>query len=545
MNYIITGLAFFIVFSLLILIHEFGHYIAARRSGIKVEEFGFGMPPRIWGKKKGETTYTINWIPIGGFVRLYGEDSTDKKSLTAKRSYMAQPMRTRIKVIVAGVVMNFFLAWLLISIGFMFGMQPILAPDDVLPAISNGTLVLEEGLRIKNVEEGSIADEVGLKADDLIYSVDNRVLTNENFSEEYFQQIQRFSVVRDDSCLIYEFTDEQVLRLENGENAGLEFYNYAFFPRVRIFDIAKDTEKYQAGVRSGDVIIRVNGKEVFGIEEYEEIIRGKSTLDYLIYRDGSRERILVEVPQTNEVIISQIAHDSPAERVGLRPDDIIISVNGYMVENVESMTAFIKENMNNEEIALLIERDGERIFVQVAPEEGQLGVYLSELINYENLRGITFYNINQISSVKEIKDEKYPIYLAPYKAVGEIYRLSKITATMFGDFLTGFLRTGQVSENIAGPLGIIQLTHVFVHEGLMSLLRFMAILSLSLGVINILPIPALDGGRLLFIFIEWLSGRKVNQQLEAVAHVTGYVLILLLIVLVTYGDIVRFLGMGG
>ena len=103
-------LAFLVIILVLVLIHEFGHFYAAKKFGIKVLEFGFGLPPRAWGKKIGETIYSLNWLPIGGFVRLLGEDETDKKLLDDKRSFAYQSISKRIVVVVAGGFMNLLFA---------------------------------------------------------------------------------------------------------------------------------------------------------------------------------------------------------------------------------------------------------------------------------------------------------------------------------------------------------------------------------------------------------------------------------------------------
>src|SRR3972149_3665862 len=108
-------LIFIIILSVLVLIHEFGHFVMAKRAGIGVEEFGFGLPPRIWGKKIGETIYSLNWLPFGGFVKLVGEDSTDKRR-EDKNSFYAKSITQRLVVVVAGVFMNFVLAVLIFYI---------------------------------------------------------------------------------------------------------------------------------------------------------------------------------------------------------------------------------------------------------------------------------------------------------------------------------------------------------------------------------------------------------------------------------------------
>src|SRR3989344_4100948 len=104
-------LIFIVTLLILVLIHELGHFLTAKKFGIKVEEFGFGIPPRAWGKKVGETLISINWLPFGGFVRLYGEDEVDQKALQNPRSFAAQKVWKRIVVVFAGVFMNLILAW--------------------------------------------------------------------------------------------------------------------------------------------------------------------------------------------------------------------------------------------------------------------------------------------------------------------------------------------------------------------------------------------------------------------------------------------------
>jgi len=139
MHLLLTILVFFLIFSLLIVIHELGHFMMARRHGVKVEEFGFGLPPKLWSKKVGETEYSINAIPFGGFVRLLGEDSHDKKAKTSPKSFSRKTLFQRFQIVFAGVAMNFLLAWLLLSIGFTVGMQPLLVNgDDFLQAVREG-----------------------------------------------------------------------------------------------------------------------------------------------------------------------------------------------------------------------------------------------------------------------------------------------------------------------------------------------------------------------------------------------------------------------
>lgn len=169
-----TALIFIITLLILVVSHEFGHFIMAKRFGVKVLEFGFGLPPRIWGKKIGETIVSLNLLPIGGFVRLFGEDETDKKVLKKERSFASKPVSQRMVIVIFGVLMNFLLAVVLfwIVLGFQrFKEQiPLLIPYNFVGVNqTDETFVL-----IGNIAKGSPAEAVGIQSGDRVVAVDNR-----------------------------------------------------------------------------------------------------------------------------------------------------------------------------------------------------------------------------------------------------------------------------------------------------------------------------------------------------------------------------------
>jgi len=192
MTILLSVLTFLVIFSILVIGHEFGHFLFARRAGMKVEEFGFGLPPRMWGKKtsrlisyqdksgrfrkKKETMiWSFNWIPFGGFVKILGEDDDSKEAKKDPRSFGNRPILARILFVLGGVLVNFLIGWLLLIIVFTSGSQPIVtSPADIEKNIQQGIITTIDGVQIIEVTDRSVAKEAGLLDGDIIVSVDNK-----------------------------------------------------------------------------------------------------------------------------------------------------------------------------------------------------------------------------------------------------------------------------------------------------------------------------------------------------------------------------------
>lgn len=357
---VVTLIIFLLILGLLVLIHEFGHFITAKRAGIKVEEFAFGFPPRIWSIKKGETEYSLNLLPFGGYVKMLGEDedasASEKKN---ERSFAHQSVWTRAKVVVAGVVMNFLLGWLLISLGFMIGMPPIASKPETIP--------------------------------------------------------------------------------------------------------------------------------------------------YAQTKDA--------------VVITAIGRPSAAETMGIKPGDSVVSFNGQAIKTREELAALTKGN-KGQNVTLEVTRNGQTRTVsgQLGQGEGPLGVVLDTLTT-----------------------AKLPIWWAPIYGLWEAIKATGLIFVGIMKFFQQLIGSQQIPAEAAGPVGIFYITRSILDLGVAALINFVAVLSINLAVINILPIPALDGGRLLFILLEKFNrGKKViNQQIENIAHTVGFILLILLILTITYNDILK------
>ncbi|AKM79097.1 MAG: Membrane-associated zinc metalloprotease [Candidatus Beckwithbacteria bacterium GW2011_GWB1_47_15] len=354
---------FLIILSVLVLIHELGHFVAARIFGIKVEEFGLGYPPKVWGKKVGETIYSINFLPFGGFVRLLGENPTSLEELRGagvdrKRTFFSQKKRVRTAVLTAGVAMNFLLGVILFS---------------------------------------------------------------------------------------------------------------AIYTKI-------------------------------GIPE-----------------------------ETDYLTVTGVAAGSPAEAAGVKADDRIVGVTGLSFEDGEVDQAFIDHvNAHRGEEIILQLKDGRQVRLVPRTEEATPA--------NQGALGVVITNVDLI---------QYPMWQRPFRGavVGLKEALSwgrEILASL--GLMVARLAQGVVPKDVAGPVGIYEISKSVSQEGILAVLQFMAVLSVNLAILNLLPLPALDGGRLAFVVVEAVTGKRVKPEVEQWVHLVGMVLLLGLMALVTIADIRRLAG---
>lgn len=533
MIWLLSVLAFIVIFSVLILIHEFGHFFVARKCGIKVQEFGLGMPPRIWGfkPKKSETLYSINAIPFGGFVRLYGEDVYDKRALKSKKSFASKAPWQKIAVASAGVFLNIVLAYVLLVIGFSFGMQPLLVTQqDVFNAIDSGVVNVEEGIIVK--ESG--VNDIGFEPGDKIVGVnDLNVVFGDEIKNLKDKENVRFDVERNGA----------LVRLNGVNDINKPFFvGYDVLPMPRLV-VKAVAENANMNLIVGDVIAAVDGKQIYNVEQLEKSVT-KGVLPLITVGDNvGISRGGDEIKDVLPVIVSMVEPGSGAEKIGLKEGDEVISINGVKINSTADLAEAVKtEKMEGKSIYVVRRGSSEIEFYPHKDDLGRVGVLLSEAEYMDNL-GITVYSRTLPYSIIQINDVSFPFHEAAWQGLVEIGRLSVLTGQMFVTVFESIFTKLSVPAGVAGPVGIAQMTFVFVQEGVMSLLRFSALLSLSLAVINILPFPGLDGGRIFLILIPALLGKKLNPKWEASIHVIGFLILMLMVLLVTFNDVMRLFGM--
>jgi regulator of sigma E protease len=437
MSIFISIVIFLAILTFLVIIHELGHYITAKMAKIKVEEFGIGLPPRMWGFDRGGTKWSINWIPLGGFCKMAGEeDPSIPDSLASKKP------KVRLVVLSAGsIAMILFPLWLL-PLSYML---PLDRPVEHAP-------------RITNVYVDSPAANASLQINDIILSIDGvQVFTTDNLDKA---------------------TDSK---------AGQEI----------TLLISRNSSRFNVNVG-------------------------------LLSTETSAEGGLLGIDAYNMgILIANISEASPAANASLQANDVILSVDGSEVDKSSELNEITKEKAG-QEIILVISRAGSQFEVPIVPRikeeipagQGALGIVAAPG---------TYINI------------AYQPWQAIPKGLSEYGSIFVGIKDSFGALFTGDVPAG---DAIAGPIGIAQLTNeVNDRGGAAALFVFAALISIILGIMNLLPLPALDGGRLVFVVIEAIrKGKRISAKKEAFVHMIGFALLMALFVIISYNDIQRILS---
>lgn len=415
-----TIIAFIIVFGVLVFFHEFGHFLFAKRAGIMVREFAIGMGPKIFGMTKGETLYTVRLLPLGGYVKMAGDD-LDTIEL--------QP-------------------------GYRIGI--ILNDNNEAQKIYLNQKVQHPNVLFLEVEKAELEKELWI----------------EGYDEE--ERLQRINVARN------------AILVENGNETIIAPYDRQFN--------SKSVGKRAMTIFAGPLFNFI--------------------LAFILF-------ILVGVLQgvpTYEPVIYDVVKGSPAEQAGMKAGDLVTEINGQKIEKWQELSSTVQNNPDKP-LKVILERDGESIELQMTPKSVT-----------EN--GMTF---GQIGVRYQSPVEKNP-FKAVVFGVQQTWEYSVLILDAVGKLITGQFSI----DALSGPVGIYQATGEVAQSGIYSLIFWTAALSINLGIMNLLPLPALDGGRLIFFGIEALRGKPIDRQKEGLVHLIGIVLLMILMVVVTWNDIQRF-----
>lgn len=415
-----TTIAFILIFGSLVFFHELGHFIFAKRAGIMVREFAIGFGPKILGITKGETLYTIRLLPLGGYVRMAGEDMD---SVELQPGYRV------------GLILN--------------------TKEEVNKIVLNHNKQQQDMLFLET-ERSDLEKELWI----------------EGYDEE--ERLVRYNVSR------------HAVIVENGKETLIAPYDRQFG--------SKSLGKRAMAIFAGPLFNFILAFFIF-------LMIG-----------------LMQGVPTYEPVISGVADDGPALAAGMQDGDLVTKIDGQSIDTWQDLAAKVQESAG-EELTFEYVRDGEVISSTITPQTVERD-------------GEKF---GQIGVLYESPVEKNPLKAVAFGAEQTVTWIVKIFE------LLGMLVTGQFTiDALSGPVGIYKATEEVAQYGVFNLMNWAAILSINLGIMNLLPLPALDGGRLLFFLFEAVRGKPIDRQKEGMVHFVGIMLLMVLMVVVTWNDIQRF-----
>jgi regulator of sigma E protease len=517
------GLLIIPILAFLIIIHELGHFFAARSVGVIVEEFGIGIPPRAKGWRRNGVLWSLNWIPFGGFVRVKGEDGSD----TSEGSMNSKGPLKRAWFLLAGPAMN-LIAAIVLSI-ILVGVQG--KPTEISP------------LYIGTVVAGSPAESAGWQPGDKIVSIDGQPvdaqsnlvsLINDNAGQQVAVTIQRGN----------EQVETTVTPREDppqGQGATGIVFSDGRLSDVTIRSVDPGSPAAAAGLREGDQLMAIDGAWIEAFAQAGGMLTAAqgSDVTLTVSRDGQPLDLMVSVPQAS-ILVTNVNPDTPASDAMLYAGDRIVAVNDTPAS---SASAFLNalEGSSGETVELTYIREGTESTTTLAvPQDAgnaqadpvaALGMAARPVGSFQNIGA---------SAVGHIKFDAIPAGEIVPEGWNQFWGI--ITGTV--DSLRTMATEGVDPDQLTGPIGMGQLTSELLSESStpmwVTLTQITILISISLGVLNLLPLPALDGGRLLFVIVEILrGGKRVAPEKEGLVHLAGMVLLLGLMFFVAFGDISR------
>ncbi|MBI4610401.1 MAG: RIP metalloprotease RseP [Candidatus Rokubacteria bacterium] len=442
-----TLVSFVVVVGLLILIHELGHFVMARWAGVGVERFSIGFGPVLLRWRSKETEYCLSVIPMGGYVKMMGEENPleggGSATVDPAKSFSLKPLWARALIVFAGPGMNFVLAAAILASVFVVQGRPVLPPV------------------LGRIQPGGPAAEAGLRTGDRVVAAEGRPVTN---WEDLFRVVL---AARGETI--------QIVVLRGGEERKV-----ALIP------------------------VRTKVRDIFGDE---------------------RESWDLGARPFTPAKIGEVLAGYPAAQAGLQGGDSVVALDGAPIASWDELAEEIRKRPGRP-VHLTLERAGQRLTLAVTPqptkERGPGGEEIEVgRIGISPLPMVTFVRSNPIVAVGD--------------GLARTAEMTWLTAIGLWKLVTGQLPV----STIGGPIQIAVTAGEQARQGITSLAFFTAVISVNLALLNLLPVPVLDGGHLLFFAIEAVLGRPLSLRKRELAQQVGFFLLLLLMVFAVYNDLVK------
>jgi regulator of sigma E protease len=439
---------FLVVLGVLVAFHELGHFLAARWVGVKVLKFSLGFGPKLFGRKMGETEYLLSAIPLGGYVKLFGEDETEATTQEDRaRSFAHKGLWGKVLIVAAGPGFNFILAYFIFA-GWLATGAPLPVPtfQDLTPDI-------------EAMVPGSPADTAGIQIGDRVSRVNGQDISTRT---ELFDAVAK--------------SKGQALTLEI--KRGEQFKTLTVTPTT--------APGPQASAQEPGYYL--------GVEE--------------------------SPPQ-----VTSVTPNSPAEKAGLQAGDHVVKIEDQTIHTWSQMTGIVKESPNHQ-LQVEVLRDGHRVSLTVTPSAEKTTV---------NGQSVEVGKIGIAGpGGRSIIRSSTPL-LSLYDGLRATWGLTELTVVGLYKMIVGDIS----SKNIGGPLTIANISGEAASQGASNVIYLIAILSINLGVLNLLPIPILDGGHLLFFLIEGILRKPLGERQRELAQQAGLVLLVGIMVFAFWNDLER------
>ncbi len=541
-------LAFLVLLGILVLAHELGHFLVARLLGVKAEVFSLGFGKAIFKKKVGDTEYRLSMVPVGGYVKFYGDDATVENPVPEEMKpylFSTQKVWKRALIVFAGPLCNFILAVFVFAVVYFIG-EPNIAT------------------KLGYVEQNSIAWNSGLREGDSVEKVNGvEVKTWMDLDNKVSEQkgIVDLLVKRDSDLLDVKVPlTNLIAKNRYGETEHRDqIQGISPFKRSSLVGISSDpkTLAKKAGLKTGDLIFKIKDKEIKSWDELElELKNNVGKIDIIVKRADKKGvepkdiKLVLDVPAYSNVkgttvllgiypselfVSGFVDKKSPALNAGIKEGDRLYSVNGSLVLSFQSLQQIADlAGRNNQALKITVERAGEFLDFNITPSLHNLK---EDEAGQKDKRFLLGIEVN--FSPGPVEQTKI-IIRNPIKLIW-----TSIEKTVFWIWITfvGLIKlvTGSVSfKAVGGPLMIGKVAGDSLMLGVVYFFRIMAVISINLGVINLFPVPVLDGGHLVLFSIEAIRKKPLKEKYIELAQKIGFYILMGLIVLSFYNDIIRF-----
>lgn len=538
---------FILLLGILVFVHEMGHFMVARWCGVKVETFSMGFGKKLFQYKKGDTVYALSLIPLGGYVKMFGEQPgsdipEDQKAV----SFTHKTVWQRIAIVLAGPAMNFFFAI------FIFTIVAFIGEETKAPVAGD-------------IAESSYAYSLGLRSGDTIAMVNQtEIKTWDQFQKilnKFKQQSVELKISRTESGVSSEqklnanvITKENPNPLSTESTIG-EIDGLSTMSKASVIALKEDSPLVRLGLKNGDVIDTINSIPVGKWRDLEKTLTSipkDQNLDIQVTRykntkDEPEKISLLMIPtsqdynlanlgiESSELYIGSVLKESPAEKAGLKEGDKIISIGGVQIIQWDDVIVNVKKFNGTDPLEIVTLRSGELKNFKISP---QITSITTSMGAEEKRFAIGISPLLGVSMPALVVSKESSLAPAITRAVTKTWDVSVMT-------LLGFVRLfeGKIShKHIGGVISIGQAASETFKVGIGQFLQMMAIVSVNLFILNLLPVPVLDGGHLVFYTMEIINRGPVSLRKMEIAQQVGMILLLSLMVFALFNDFSRLLG---